>query len=125
MIAADAVSQAHRQAVQAPISEVARLLQELLSRRVTAYLAGDKDGKTVARWVSGQVTDVRDDDTARRLRTAYEIAILLLQFDSSQVVRTWFISLNPELNDDSPIEAIHDGLLREALAAARAFVVGA
>jgi hypothetical protein len=107
------------------MSEVARLLQELLSRRVTAYIAGDKDGKTVARWVSGQVTSARDDDTERRLRTAYEVAVLLLQFDSTQVVRTWFISLNPELGDVPPIDAIHDGRLQEVLAAARVFITNA
>jgi hypothetical protein len=116
--------QAHRQAIRASVQEVAATLQELLSRRVTAYLAGVGDGKTVARWATGQVTEIRDDAVERRLRRAYEIAHLLLQVDSAATVRAWFIGLNPQLGDVSPAEAIHDGQLQEALIAARAFIVG-
>jgi len=113
----------HRQAMTASISDIARLLQELLSRRLTAYLAGVKDGKTVARWASGDVTEIRDPGTEQRLRTAYEIAQLLLGVDSPQTVRAWFIGLNPQLGDVPPAEAIRAGQLHEALAAARAFAV--
>lgn len=115
--------QAHRLATRVTMSEAARLLQELLSRRLTAYIAGVKDAKTVTRWVQGEVTAARDDNE-QRLRTAYEIAQLLLQFDSPRTVRAWFIGLNPQLDDRSPAEALHEGQLKEALSAARAFVAG-
>jgi hypothetical protein len=49
---------------------------------------------------------------------------LLLSQDSPRTVRAWFIGLNPQLGDVSPAEAIHDGQLKEALAAARAFMAG-
>ncbi len=116
--------QAHRQATTAPISEVAGLLQEVLSRRLTAYVAGVRDGKTVTRWANKEVTEVRDHETEQRLRTAYEIAYLLLSGDSAHTVKAWFIGLNPQLGDVSPAEVIRDGRLKEALAAARAFTVG-
>lgn len=119
-----AASQAYRQAHKAPISEVAHLLQEVLSRRLTAYIVGVKEGKTVSRWASGEVTEIRDHETERRLRTAYQIALLLLTSDSPQTVRAWFIGLNPQLGDSSPADAIRDGQLKDALAAARAFVAG-
>jgi len=119
---ATALQQVHQQAVTAPISEVAGQLQELLSRRLTAVIAGVKEGKTVSRWASGEVTEIRDPFTEQRLRTAYEIALLLLEHDSPQTVRAWFIGLNPQLDDVSPAEALHDGQLQEALAAARIFV---
>lgn len=117
------MDQVHRAAMVAPVSEVAGLLQELLSRRLTAYLAGVKDGKTVTRWVTGEITDIRNHETEQRLRTAYEVAQLLLSDDSAQTVRAWFIGLNPELGDIAPAEAIHDGRLKDVLAAARAFMV--
>lgn len=60
----------------------------------------------------------------RRLRAAYEIAQLLVRFDSSRVVKAWFIGLNPQLDDESPAEAIREGGLKEAMNAARAFVAG-
>jgi len=122
---ATASARVHRQAVSASVSEVARLLQELLSRRLTAYIAGVKDGKTVARWASGEVADIREPETEQRMRTAYEIAQLLLGDDSPRTVRAWFIGLNPQLGDVPPAEAIREGRLQDALAAARAFAAGA
>lgn len=117
------LEQAHRQSVSASVSEVASFLQDLLSRRLVAYVAGVKDGKTVTRWASGEVTGIRQE-SEQRLRTAYEIAQLLVRFDSPRIVRAWFIGLNPQLDDVSPAEAIHEGRLKEVKAAARAFVAG-
>ncbi|MGH2561443.1 MAG: XRE family transcriptional regulator [Thermomicrobiales bacterium] len=117
-----AVGKIHRQAMAAPVSEIAGLLQDLLSRRLTAYMAGVKDGKTVTRWASGEVTVIREHETEQRLRAAYEIVQLLLTHDSPQTVKAWFIGLNPELGDMAPAEAIHTGRLQDAFLAARAFL---
>lgn len=116
--------QAHRQALTAPLTEVAHLLQQVLSRRLTAYIVGVREGKTVSRWASGEVTEIRDLTTAQRVRTVYEIVLLLLANDSPQTVRAWFIGLNPQLGDVSPADAIREGRLKDALAAARAFAAG-
>ncbi len=118
------IQHAHRRATTAPIAEIAGVLQELLSRRLTAYIAGVGDGKTVTRWATGEVTEIRDYQTEQRLRIAYEIAQLLLDGDAAQTVKAWFIGLNPQLGDVSPSEAIRDGRLKESLAAARAFSIG-
>jgi hypothetical protein len=116
--------QAHRQATIAPVSEVAGVLQELLSRRLTAFIAGVNDGKTVTRWASGEVETIRDHEMEQRLRTTFEISQLLLNSDGPRTVKAWFIGLNPRLGDTSPAEAIREGRLRETLAAARAFAAG-
>lgn len=113
----------HSRAVRVSISDAANLLQDLLSQRITAFITG-KDSKTIARWVNGESTEIRDQETERRLRTAYEIALLLLVHDSPQTVKAWFISMNPQLDDLSPSEVLRDGELRDVVAAARAFVVG-
>jgi hypothetical protein len=117
-------TQIHRQAMEASIQEIAGKLQELLTRRLTAYIAGVDTGKTVARWANGDVTEIREMATEQSLRTAYEIALVLLDRDAPETVRAWFIGLNPQLGDVSPAEALHDGQFRDALAAARAFVAG-
>ena len=118
------VQQTYRRSMEAPVSEIAGFLQELLSRRLTAYIAGVTSGKTISRWASGEVAEVRDHETERRLRTSYEIAQLLLDRDSAQTVKAWFIGLNPQLGDVSPSEAIREGRLKDSLAAARAFSIG-
>ncbi len=117
------VEQAHRQSISVPVSDAAAFLQDLLSRRLTAYICGVRDAKTVTRWATGEVEGVREE-SERRLRTAYGIAQLLLQFDSPRVVKAWFIGMNPQLDDVSPSETIREGHLKEALAAARAFIAG-
>ncbi len=117
-------SAVHRQATQATVQELAALLQEILSRRLTAYIAGVQDGKTVSRWSTGEVSEIRDHEVEQRLRVAYEISTLLLTQDSPQTVKAWFIGLNPQLDDTSPAEAIREGSLKQALSAARAFSVG-
>lgn len=120
---AQVLEQAHRQAVVASVGDVASFLQDLLGRRLVAYVAGVKDAKTVSRWASGEVREVRQE-SEERIRMAYEVAQLLVQFDSPRIVKAWFIGLNPQLDDVSPAEAIREGKLKEAKAAARAFVAG-
>lgn len=116
------VEQAHHRAVDARFEDVAASLQGLLSRRLVAYIAGVKDAKTVSRWANGEV-EARPEHEGR-LRDAYQIAVLLSDFDSPRIVKAWFIGLNPHLADTAPAEVIHDGQSKEALAAARAFIVG-
>lgn len=120
---AQMLEQAHRQAVITPMSDVVSFLQDLLGRRLVAYVAGVKDAKTVSRWANGEVESVRQESEAR-VRTAYEVAQLLVQFDSPRIVKAWFIGLNPQLGDISPAEAIKEGKLKEVKASARAFVAG-
>jgi len=117
--------QIHRQATTASISEIARFLQEVLSRRLTAYIAGVQDGKTVTRWANGEVTEIREMGTEQRLRASYEIVLLMLMHDSPLTVRAWFIGMNPDLDEVSPADTIRAGNLKDALQAARAFSVGA
>lgn len=116
------VAIAHREATEAPLTEVAGMLQEVLSSKLTAYLAGVKSTKTVARWVSGEITDIRDYETEQKLRAAYEITHLLLQYDAASTIRAWFIGMSPELDDTAPAAAIRSGHLKEAMLAARAFI---
>ncbi|PLS85075.1 MAG: XRE family transcriptional regulator [Actinobacteria bacterium] len=116
------VEHVHRQAIETSVPDIAATLQDILSRRLVAYVAGVKDAKTVSRWANGEVA--ARDESEKRLRVAFEIAQLLLQFDSPRVVKAWFIGLNPQLGDVSPADTIRDGKLKEAMIAARAFVTG-
>ena len=113
--------QAHRQAMSVPLAELVGSLSGLLTRRMTARIAGVKDGKTITRWATGEFTDVRDFEVEQRLRTSYEIAQILRASEPDPTVRAWFLGLNPHLHDVSPVEALASGQLKEAISAARAF----
>lgn len=118
------ITESHRQAIQTPLANLATTLQTALSRRLTAYIAGVSDARTVTRWAAGDVTEIRDHAVEQRLRTAYEIHALLMNYESAPTVKAWFIGLNPQLDDISPAQALHEGKLAEAIAAARAFTIG-
>ena len=118
------VAQAHKEAVSTPLNELVSALQGRLSRRITAYIAGVGSVKTVTRWASGEVATVRDHEMEQRLRTAYEVFLLLTNYESVNTVKAWFIGLNPQLGDVAPIDALREGRLRDVLSAARAFTTG-
>jgi len=112
----------HRKAVSLEISEVAGFLQENLGQRVTAFLAGAADPKGVGRWARGE--NRPQPAAERRLREAYAVFQLIMSVESPHTVRAWFIGLNPQLEDESPAEALAADRFREVAAAARAFVSG-
>jgi hypothetical protein len=112
---------AHRRAMEVPVNELASTLQDLLTRQLTTRIAGVKDGKTITRWVNGQITEIRDFEVEQRLRTAYEIAQILLASAEPTTVKAWFIGLNPLLDHTSPVESLGAGDLKATITAARAF----
>lgn len=115
-------SQAHEKTVTVDIDGIAAYLQEALGEKLVGYMAGVEDPKGVGQWAKG--TQKPRADAESRLRAAYQIYHLLLSGDAPHVVRAWFIGMNPQLDDDSPAEAIRDGRLKETLAAARSFISG-
>lgn len=120
--ARSAASEAHERAVSFEVKDVARYLQEVLGQKLVAYMADVSDPKRVGRWAQG--AQAPRDEAERRLRAAFQIFHLLLAEESPHVIRAWFIGMNPQLDDDSPAEAIREGRLKETLAAAKAFVAG-
>ena len=102
----------------ASASIVARL-QEVLGRDVVAIITG-KTPRQVSRWVSGAAKPPLQEQ--RLLRDTFQVVELLAQVDPDEVVRAWFIGMNPQLEDAAPAELIAEGRARDVMAAARAFV---
>jgi hypothetical protein len=117
---------AYRRSVQAPFPEIVKDLAEILGKKLTAYVGGVKDTRVVERWIHDGVDPYRDAEP--RIRLAYQIAKTLSEHDSAQVVQAWFVGLNPELRDRSPIRLLReenvDKVGPELLNAMRAFLTG-
>jgi len=114
--------EAHAKTVQESAADIARFLVEVLGSRLTASLAGVRDPHEPGHWASG--THHPRPQAEQRLRAAYQVFRLLQSVESPHVVRAWFIGMNPQLDDESPVEALAAGRLRDVMAAARAFVAG-
>jgi len=98
-----------------------RALKEMLGPKLIS-LTMSVDTTTVERWINESSTPTLANE--KRIRTAYQIFSLLKPVEASPTIRAWFMGMNPQLEDQSPAEAIAEGNLREALAAARAFLAG-
>lgn len=111
----------HMQAVQATASTIADYLQHLLGQRITADMAGTRDPKAVGKWARHE-QDPRPT-ALTRLRTAYQIALLLERHYTRPAVRAWFVQMNPYLDQYAPASRIGADP-RGVYHAARAFVRG-
>jgi hypothetical protein len=114
--------EAHRQTTESTIEQITSFLEEVLGRKLVAKLAGVQDPKAVGRWASGERAPRAASE--ERLRIAYQVFRLLLAEESKFTIRAWFIGLNPQLNDESPLLAIQEGRFQEVMVAAKAYVAG-
>lgn len=112
-------SDAYEQSVRLPTEQVTRFLLEVLGRSLVMRLAKVTDPNAVGNWASG----ARQPRTAneQRLRTAYRAFQTVSLADSEHAARAWFIGLNPQLDDQTPIDAISEDRLKDVVVAAEAF----
>lgn len=117
--------EAHREAVSLPFPELVSRLAALIGRKLTAYVAGVKDVRTVDGWIHGN-TSYRDVEP--RVRLTFQVVRTLSDHDSQRIVQAWLTGVNPELGDRVPLRLLREGDLNvigpEVMAAARAFIAG-
>ncbi|MGV9248655.1 XRE family transcriptional regulator [Streptomyces sp. NPDC003710] len=117
-----AEARAHRETAQQTIADIARFLQNNFSQRITAYVAGIEDAKQVGKWCKG--LNVPRFDSEVRLRTAYQVFKLIESGENCHIARAWMIGMNPQLEDNSPLQAIAEDHFKEVMAAARSYLQG-
>lgn len=115
-------AKAHRQSVTYSIADVASYLQTQLGQKLVARIAGVQDAKTVGRWARGDHGPSSASET--RLRTAFQVFVLLNQEENDHTVRAWFIGINPQLGDVAPAIALSEDKHADVLIAARAYLAG-
>lgn len=114
-------STAHRESVRVSQVDLVEALTLKLGTKLVAFIV-DRDASTISRWKAGATVD---ESALRPLRIAYQVIKMLESVEADATIRAWFLGSNPQLDDLSPTEALHDGMNRETLAAARAFLAGA
>ena len=115
------MEQVHRIAISEDIANIAQSLQETLGQRLTAFGVGIKDPKAIGKYAAGRNPRT---DTEARLRDLYRVTRLLLSAETPSTVRAWMIGSNPQLNDEAPIEALHEKKTPAVMRAAESFVLG-
>ena len=117
--------EAHREAISLLFPELVSRLTALIGRKLTAYVAGVKDVRTVDGWKKGNSPYGEAED---RLRLTFQVVRTLGEHDSQRIVQAWLTGVNPELGDRIPLRLLREGDLNivgpEVMAAVRAFVAG-
>ena len=117
--------EAHREAISLPFPELVSRLAALIGRKLTAYVAGVKDVRTVDGWIHGN-SSYRDVEP--RVRLTFQVVRTLSDHDSQRIVQAWLTGVNPELGDRVPLRLLREGDLNvispEVMAAVRAFIAG-
>ncbi len=117
--------EAHREAISLPFPELVSRLSGYIGRKLSAYVAGVKDVRTVDGWIKGNSPY---GDSEERLRLAFQVVRTLIDHDSPRIVQAWLTGVNPELGDRIPLRLLREGDLNvvgpEVMAAARAFIAG-
>jgi hypothetical protein len=101
-----AIERTARAAVLIDTSEMADFLQTHLGQKLTAYIAGNKDLKTVSQWAKGRA---EPSAIAReRLRAAYHATALLAHVYGDRAAQAWFFGANHALDDHAPAAVLRE-----------------
>jgi hypothetical protein len=112
---------AHRDSVEVSQTDLVAALNQKLGPQLVAFIV-DRTVSTISRWKTGSVD--AGEAALLPLRLAYQVIRLLENAEADATIRAWFMGTNPQLDDMSPAEALREGLNRETMAAARAFLAG-
>lgn len=112
----------YRETAELKIKEIASFLQGQFSQRVVAHLAGIEDPKQVGRWSRGQNEPRFESEF--RLRTAFQVFRYIEECENRHGARARMMSMNPQLEDESPLLVIADARFKEVMAASRSYRQG-
>ena len=116
--------EARVRAFRSEFPDVVTDLRQLLGAKLCAAPGSVQETRVVEQWAAGSRKPAAM--VQRRLRVALQAAAPIAEVDSAAVAQTWFLGMNPLLDDRSPLLLLSDGALDEAepavVAAARAFV---
>lgn len=111
----------HEETTRLDLDQVVQHLLTHLGPTLVALLAGVNDRKLPGKWASKAVRPRPEPE--KRLRAAHRAWMSVATSETDHVARAWFIGANPRLGEDSPIEALREGRVKEVLSAANHFTM--
>ncbi|KAB1654278.1 hypothetical protein F8O01_13660 [Pseudoclavibacter chungangensis] len=110
---------AHDASVRHPAGDILLTLTQNLGRKVVAH-ALNVDERTIRRWIEKAEFRLADGPE-RALRSLFLCYSTIAGVDDGHVARAWFIGMNPNLDDETPVDEFRAGHERDVLSAARAY----
>ena len=94
------LEQIDREATTTALAEIVAFLQDSMSQKFTAYMAGLNDPKEVGAWIKGSAKPRPPADM--RLRYAYRVVRMLIEAYGADTAKAWLFGTNTRLNDEVP-----------------------
>lgn len=91
------------------IREVVSAAQDILGPKIVAYIGHATHARTVRAWADG--VDAPNPEIEQRLRVACYAAVLLREREGNATIQSFFVGMNPQLDDESPAALLRDGTL--------------
>lgn len=95
------------------LADVIEATREILGAKLVAFIGHATRTETVRAWIDGST--VVDRETERRLRAACYAATLLHEREGSATIQSWFLGMNPELDDEPPAELLNNQNLDDSI----------
>lgn len=115
---------AYRKGIEADLKTMASTLVDVMGKTIVAGIVGIRNPKTISRWASGEVTNVRDRYSEERLVAMYQVVSFLQEYIGNDTIRAFMLGMAPELDDEAPAIALREGNFKGAMIAARNLVAG-
>lgn len=93
------------------VPEAVAQLRQLVGSKLVAYMGSRSHTRFVSEWAEGLSKPT--PDVAARLLVARDIAISLHTRDGKATIQSWFMGMNPDLNDDSPARLLREGTCKD------------
>lgn len=110
----------HQDTTKLDLDQIVQHLNTHLGPTLVALLAGVKDRKLPGKWASKAVQP--RPGAEKRLLAAHRAWVDIATSETDHIARAWFIGANPHLDEDSPIEALREGRVKEVLSAKKHFI---
>jgi hypothetical protein len=91
--------------VESPLPDIILELKTILNQAIVAFAVTLLDPHDLDKYIQGSKTP--EPNTEKRIRNLYRIVRLLKEHDDDSTILNWFLGMNPQLNDDSPLECLH------------------
>lgn len=82
-------------------------LREIVGSKLVAYIGSKSHTRFVSEWADGLSTPA--PEVVARLRVARDIAVALHERDGNATIQSWFMGMNPDLDDMSPARLLREG----------------
>ncbi|GAA1127096.1 hypothetical protein [Arthrobacter flavus] len=117
----DGIAQDHGHTALPAVHEMIQRLNSHLGMLLVATLAGSKDAKLPHKWALPNGT-VPEPAIRKRLELAHHTWVILMDAETPDLARAWFIGGNPFLKGDTPLTAIREDRHQEVAVALEAFL---